>query len=127
MDNRSKWKVIRDIGIGQKCHNTSPDVDVKGLNDKFVKINVPTPDSNIYNDLCFVPLENPFSFRCVKQLEALECLSSPKSNANGSDDLDPLFSKAFFLTIFYLNKIHLQYLLGLSVKKVLLQKVDKLI
>ena len=53
--------VIRDIGIGVKCHKT-PDVYVNDLNHKFVNFNVPTPDSNIYNDLCFVPLENPFSF-----------------------------------------------------------------
>ena len=74
---------IRDIGIGLKCHNT-PDVDVNGLNHKFVNINVPTYDSNIYNDLCFVPVENPFSFRCVNQLEVLESSSSVKSNAVGS-------------------------------------------
>ena len=61
LDNRAKWMVIRDIGIGVKCHKT-PDVYVNDLNHKFVNFNVPTPDSNIYNDLCFVPLENPFSF-----------------------------------------------------------------
>ena len=86
-DNKAKWKVIRDIGNGVKCHNT-PDVDINGLNHKFININIPTPD------LFFVPLENPFSFRCVNQLEVLECLSSVKSNAVGSDDLDPLFLKA---------------------------------
>ena len=31
---------MRDIGNGQIFHNTSPDVDVNGLNDKFVNINV---------------------------------------------------------------------------------------
>ena len=86
-------EIIRDIGVGVKCHNT-PDVDVNGLNHKFVNINAPTPESNIYNDLCFVPLENHFSFRCVNQLEVLESLSSVKSNAVGSDDFDTLFVKA---------------------------------
>ena len=47
----------------------------------------------IVSDLCFVPLENPFSFRCVNLFEVLEYLSSVKSNADGSDDLDPLFLK----------------------------------
>ena len=94
LDNRPKWKVIRDIGILQKFHNTSPDVDVNGLNDKFVNIIVPTLDGNIYNDLCFVPLENRVNFGCVNQLEVLECLSSVKSNAVDSDELDPLVLKA---------------------------------
>ena len=83
MDNRAKWKVIRHIGV-----------DINGLYHKFVNINVPTPDSNILNDLCFVPLENTFSFCCVNQLEVLECFFSVQSNAVGSDKLDPLFLKA---------------------------------
>ena len=51
--------MIRDSGIGQKCHTTSPDVDVNAFNNKFVNINVSTPGSSIYDDFCFVPLENP--------------------------------------------------------------------
>ena len=50
----------------------SPDVNVNALNDKFVNINIPTPDSSIYDDLYFVPLENPCSFHCVNLLEVLE-------------------------------------------------------
>ena len=76
--------MIRDISIGKKCHNTFPDVDVKGLNDKFVNIKVLTPNSN---DIYFVSLEKPFSVRCVNQLEILECLPSVKSKAVGSDVL----------------------------------------
>ena len=88
-DNKARWKVIRDVG--QKCHSTSPDVDVNVLNDTFVNIIASTHDSGIYDDLYFVPRENPFSFRCVNQLEAFECLYSVKSNAIGSVDLHPLF------------------------------------
>ena len=73
LDNKAKWKVICDFGICQKCHNTSPDVDVNALNDKFVNINVSIPDSSLNDDLCFVPLENRFSFRCINLLEVLEC------------------------------------------------------
>ena len=84
-------------------------VDVNGLNDKFVNINVPTPHSNIYNDLCFVPLENPFSFRYVNQLEVLE--SSMKSDAVGSDDLDPLFLKALSSKLNFLLIYSIQFYL----------------
>ena len=34
-----------------------------------------------------------FSFRCVDQFDVLQCISSVKSNAIGSDDLDLLFLK----------------------------------
>ena len=84
---------MRDIRIGQKCHNTFPDVDVNALNDKFININVSNPDSSIYDDFCFVPLGNPFSFQCVYQLEVLKCLSSVRLNTIGVDDLDRLYLK----------------------------------
>ena len=94
MDNRSKWNVIREIGIGRKYPKTEIDADVNKLNDQIVNSKIPTSIGNLYDDLCCVPPQYSFSFRCVSQLEDLECISLVKSNAVGSDDLDPLFMKA---------------------------------
>ena len=41
MDNKSKWNVIREIGIGGKCPKTDYDVVVNKLNDQFVHFRVP--------------------------------------------------------------------------------------
>ena len=55
MDNKSKWNVIREIGIGENCPKTDFDVDVNKLNDQFVHFRVPTSISNLYDNLCCVP------------------------------------------------------------------------
>ena len=65
----------------QKCHYISADVDVNGFDDKFVVINLQTPDSNIHNDIWIVPLENAFSYRCANQLEVfVKMLSNENHN-----------------------------------------------
>ena len=91
MENKSKWNIIREIGIGGKCPKTDFDVDVNKPSDQFVHSRVPTAIGNMYYDLCCVPPQYSFSFRCVDQFKVLECISALKSNAIGSDDFDPLF------------------------------------
>ena len=41
MDNKSKWNVIRRIGIGGNCPKTDFDVHVNKSNDQFVHFRVP--------------------------------------------------------------------------------------
>lgn len=92
IDCKSKWAEIRKIGIGRKTsHTCTSEVDVNSLNAKFVNIDVPSPSRNIYSDLCYVPVENTLSFRCVDQSEVLKSLSAIKSNAIGTDDINPIF------------------------------------
>ena len=70
MDNKATWKMIRNFVIGQKCQNTSPDVDVIVLDDKFFNINVSNPDSGIYDDPYFVQWENPLVFVALISLKS---------------------------------------------------------
>lgn len=46
--------------------------------------------SSRYDDLCYIPLEGPFTF----QLQVSQCLFSVKSHAIGLDDLEPIFIKS---------------------------------
>lgn len=95
LDNKAKWREIRKIGIGQgNSGNICSDVNVDVLNDKFVNIDIPQSTSNIYDNLCYVPIENSFSFRAVNECEVVESFLSIKSNAIGADNLDPTFVKS---------------------------------
>ena len=85
--------MIREIAIGGKCPKTNFDVGVNKFNEQFVHSRVPAFIGNMYDDLCCVPPQYPISFRCVVQFEVLQCITSVKSNAIASDDLDPLYLK----------------------------------
>lgn len=66
-------------------------VDVNDLNGKFVNINIPSPISNMSDDVCYVPVENPFNFHCVDQMEVFKSFSLVKSNAIRMDGLHSKF------------------------------------
>lgn len=95
VDSGSKWKIIRNIGIGQK--NKAPvEINLDELNSQFANLNTTDPVTNFSNQLtlrnCFVP-QNSFSFRCADQTEVLHAFRSIKSNAEGMDGLNPKFLK----------------------------------
>lgn len=94
IDSKSKWQIIREIGIGKRgsCIANSG-VDVDKLNEKFVNIHIDSPEQNLYDELNIVPAETSFSFRCVNQLEVRKSLLSIKSNAEGLDGINPRFLK----------------------------------
>ena len=66
-------------------------MNIDDLNRKFVNIDIPKSSHNIYADLCSLPIENTFSFRCVSQREVLLSFSAVKSNAVGVDGINPSF------------------------------------
>ncbi|XP_075150487.1 uncharacterized protein LOC142224590 [Haematobia irritans] len=96
VDSGSKWKVIREIGIGRK-HSAPADIDVDNLNEIFARQYIST---NASNDLAYPIITSnyddsniEFSFNCVEQCEVLKCFLSIKSNAEGTDELCPKFIK----------------------------------
>ncbi|XP_075151092.1 uncharacterized protein LOC142225202 [Haematobia irritans] len=93
LDSKSKWKEIRNIGIGNKKTNVSNEIDVNKLNETFSTINTAEPLRNMYSEIDFVQPENTFSFRCVDKNEVLKSFYSIKSNATGVDELSPKFLK----------------------------------
>lgn len=94
VNSRSKWNEIRKIGVGEK-RNTQlePNMNINELNENFVSINTVYPTENIYENMCMVAVENPFSFRCVNETEVLHSILSIKSNAIGTDEINPRFIK----------------------------------
>lgn len=92
LNSKSKWKEIRDIGIGKrKMHNIVSDVNADALNKQFIAGNPTRINTNVYENI-YVPLNlNMFSFRCVSQSDVLKYLLSVKSNAVGLDEVNPKF------------------------------------
>lgn len=95
--SKSKWTVIKSIGIGQKTSNVVADVNADLLNKQFIGDNsdVNSTDicTNFYSSYCNVSVENRFTFRCVNHIEILNGVRSIKSNAIGLDELNPKFLK----------------------------------
>lgn len=93
--SKAKWKEIRGIGIGRENLTVSNHaIDLNHLNNRFVDLTIPQPSINIYDDLCYVAVENQFSFSCVDQCDVLESFLAVKSNAMGIDGVNPVFLKA---------------------------------
>lgn len=92
IDSKSKWKTIREIGIGTK-QSTAENIDINKLNENFIKLNSSVNNSNIYSCVHTAPIENDFSFRCVDNNEVMESIFAIKSNAIGTDELCPIFIK----------------------------------
>lgn len=70
---------VAKLTLGELISSICPHADeMNDLNGKFIDIDVLSPNSNSYYDLCYVPVENPLSFRCVDQFEALKSFSSAK-------------------------------------------------
>ena len=66
--------MIREIEIDGKRPKTDFDVDVNKLNDQFVRFRISASIGNMYDDLCCVPPQYSFSFRCVDQFEVLNTI-----------------------------------------------------
>lgn len=90
VDSRSKWKQIREIGIGQKQQSLKNiDIDVEDLNKKFVCSNSINNNENVYLNLSVARNDNEFSFRCTDRDEILSIFKEIKSNAVGMDCIHP--------------------------------------
>lgn len=94
IDNKTKWKEIRNIGIGKRNVNIiNADINVNQLNQIFIGDSITDNGSSGYSDYSYVRVENEFGFRCVEQDEVFKSLMSIKSNAVGLDGIDPKFLK----------------------------------
>ncbi|XP_059221030.1 uncharacterized protein LOC131995848 [Stomoxys calcitrans] len=94
VNSRSKWKEIRKIGIGAKTNtNFPPNLNINELNEHFVSVCSICPHENIYENMNTVQVENPFSFCCVDQTDVLNSILSIKSDATGTDGINPRFIK----------------------------------
>ncbi|XP_075155471.1 uncharacterized protein LOC142228831 [Haematobia irritans] len=101
VDSGSKWKVIRDIGIGRK-HSAPADIDVDNLNEIFARQSIST---NASNDLAYPIITSnyddsniEFNFNCVEQCESWKFtkiipLPKPKSNEFRPIAILPYLSK----------------------------------
>lgn len=81
-------------GIGKDVKDINCKLDDNVLNTKFTNIPRIQVNSNYYrfqhnlhND------HNGFEFSCVEQTDVLSCVFAVKSNAIGSDNIDPRFLK----------------------------------
>lgn len=94
INNASKWKQIRGIGIGKiNKTNISTDLDINSLNMQFVGENSVESIYNVYTDYSTAEIENKFSFHCVTTADVVTSLYSIKSNAVGIDGICPMFIK----------------------------------
>lgn len=92
VDSKSKWKTIRDIGIGtMQCNTTN--VNLNQLNELFTKVGNSSTSNDFYSCLQTVPIEHDFSFQCVNSTDVMKSITSIKSNAVGTDDVSPIFIK----------------------------------
>lgn len=95
VNSKAKWKQIREIGLCRKEVVVSNlNIDLNSLNRHFINIDVHIPNNNVYENLCYVPIEFGFCFRCVDQCEVLESFLTIKSHAVGMDNVNPIFLKA---------------------------------
>lgn len=99
IDSKSKWKVIREIGIGKSGSSITDDIDVDNLNAYFVENSISSVRTNPYLEYCNAKNENEFSFSCIGQHEVLKSILKIKSNATGIDELHPKFLKLILLKI----------------------------
>lgn len=92
ISSKSKWRIIRNIGITKdKCYAQNvPDVDE--LNRHF--LNLPSSDGRveIYQNLRS-DTETKFEFDCFRNDDVFSALMSIKSDATGLDDIHPFFIK----------------------------------
>ncbi|XP_058974110.1 uncharacterized protein LOC131800622 [Musca domestica] len=82
VNSKSKWKRIREIGIGQAPRSSShEDIDIDALNMKFTGNNSVNISENVYSNLNIVRNDNEFSFRCVEQDDIYSAFREISSNA----------------------------------------------
>lgn len=65
-------------------------VTLNELNAKFINRYFPPPIGNVYENMCFAPVENQFSFLCVDVMEVYKSFMIIKSKAVDIDDNHPI-------------------------------------
>lgn len=116
--SKMKWKSIRNMGIINQENNDAKEcIDVNQLNQLFLNIPMPTPDTNFYTDTYahnsahndYSPVPNRinnsdrnnsenqmlygFEFKNTTQEDVLESILSIKSESAGHDGVHPKFVK----------------------------------
>lgn len=106
VNSKSKWKIIREIGIG-KNEYTPFEADVDEINENFVNLPRTSDAQPIVSSLTSGPTTNVFEtssesspqnffnfeFQCIDHSDVLRTCLSVKSNAKGLDGLCPRFIK----------------------------------
>ncbi|XP_075157983.1 uncharacterized protein LOC142231250 [Haematobia irritans] len=92
VDSKSKWRKIREIGIGKPLTDTinaNPDE----LNEKFLNFSdnsIRAPSVSYVNPF---DANSSFEFSCITDVEVLTSFQTVRSNAMGLDNLHPRFIK----------------------------------
>ncbi|XP_052856050.1 probable RNA-directed DNA polymerase from transposon BS isoform X11 [Drosophila gunungcola] len=90
------WKIIKNLGICKVKPRLEQDMNVNELNKKFLSCTVPEITDNNYLNPRFVPetvCDIRFRFLCVNPCDVLQSILRIKSDATGSDNINPKFIK----------------------------------
>lgn len=95
VQSNQKWKIINDIGIGKPNDvGNNPSINVDDLNVNFTTLPSTTINHDFYDfNNSNAQIDQSFEFSCVSQFDVLSSLISVKSNATGSDNINPKFFK----------------------------------
>lgn len=97
LNSRQTWKQIHSLGLGKQRTNIDENgaIDVEQLNSNFINYQSPEPNYDLYNrpyPSTNLPISS-LEFTSVTQLDVLQNINKIKSNAIGSDDVNPKFLK----------------------------------
>lgn len=94
LKSKSKWKLIRDIGlVGKKTQNHNT-LDLNELNTNFLNTPTQSVDVGFYHNIARTQNQLSFEFNCFSCEDVLEAFMRIKSNAVGFDEIHPSFLKA---------------------------------
>lgn len=94
INSRNTWKNLRSMGIAKDNVSINEHMDIDEVNRQFVNIPMQTSDANYYTDnSCVVNHNSCFDFSRIRQTDVLWAINSIKSNAVGTDGIDPRFLK----------------------------------
>lgn len=96
INSKDTWKHIKSLGIGNCRAETNFVGDPDKLNEMFVNIPMQDADQDFYRNRLPTNNENTFDFIHFSQNEIYDCIYAIKSNATGSDGIDPKFIKIIY-------------------------------
>lgn len=95
LSGKKLWKQIKNLGFKEEKPSVNLSVDeLNKLNTTFVVEKSSLFQQNYYDNLQTTNIAHAFEFICVSQEDILESFLSIKSNAEGLDDMNPVFLKA---------------------------------
>lgn len=93
INSKSKWKVIRSIGLTGKDVPSDCVTDVDEMNKHFLDIPLPPGNLNFYSSYDTLPQQHQLEFTCFTNEDVLRAIIGIKSNSTGFDELHPTFVK----------------------------------